>query len=441
MKNGAILLSQGYILTMRDEREAKELKVGSVGVVDGRIVMLSYDTAEAEAQFKGAHPECEVIDCAGCVIMPGLVNTHTHVSMTLMRNYADDMELMDWLNNHIWKFEAKLTEEDIAVGARVGIAEMLLTGCTTFVDMYFSEAAIAREVERMGCRALLTETILDGREGIFIPDMDRLREVAAGCSRVECAVSPHAPYTCSPATLAIARDYAAKYDLPLTIHLSETTAERDIIAERYGMTPTEYLDREGIINSRTILAHCVYLSDSDQEIIASRGASVAHNAESNLKLASGIAPVVKYMREGINCTIGTDGASSNNDLNMWGELRTASLLQRVVESDPTALGAYETLKMATLYGARAIGREDLGHLSEGALADIVVMEMSGVHMRPMHNRVSALVYSANGGEVRDVMVDGVMRVRHHELLGVDLEAEIQEAERRCAAIIERIEKN
>ncbi len=437
----AILLSGGVILTMQDEAEATNPKVGSIGVVDGKIEMICFAQENEEAKFKAKYPDCKVIECEGKVIMPGLINTHTHVSMTLMRNYADDMELMEWLTKHIWPFEGKLSDEDIAAGARLGIAEMLLGGCTTFVDMYWSEFAIAREVERMGARALLAESILDGREGLFVRDMDRLREAAASSSRVECAVAPHAPYTCSPATLKIARDYAEQHNLPIMIHLSETTAERDIIAERYGCSPAKYLDQEGIITDSTILAHAVYLSDEDIKLVAARGASLSHNAQSNLKLASGIAPVAKYMREGVNCSIGTDGASSNNDLNMWEELRTASLLQRVVEMDPAALTAYETLKMATVYGAKTISRDDLGVLSEGSTADIIVVDMGGVHMRPRHNVVSSLVYCATASDVSDVIVDGAIVVRNGELLGVDIESEIADVERRCKAIISLVEQS
>lgn len=411
----------------------ERVEEGYIGIVNDKIEMVAYTEAEAE-EFKKNHPDCEQIDCSNTAIMPGLINTHTHVSMTLLRNYADDMELMEWLTKHIWPFESKLTDEDIAAGARLGIAEMLLGGCTTFVDMYWSEFAIAEVVEQMGCRALLAESILDGREGLFVRDMDRLRAVADGSTRVMCGVAPHAPYTCSPATLKIARDYAEQHKLPMMIHLSETQSEQETIAERYGCTSAEYLDREGIIKEDTILAHSIYLSESDVELLAARGASVAHNAQSNLKLASGIAPIAKYLRSGVNCTIATDGASSNNDLDMWEELRTASLLQRVVERDPAALSCYETLKMATLYGARALGRDDLGALVEGAQADIIVVDLGGVHMRPRHNILSSLVYCAKGSDVRDVMVEGKVLVRNGTLLGVDLEAVMSDVESRCERI-------
>ncbi len=431
---------------------AVEPRIGSIAVVDGKIEAIYYAaetaettetaaeiTAEAEEEtFLRQNPSCEIIECEGKAVMPGLINTHTHVSMTLMRNYADDMELMEWLTQHIWKFEAELSVEDIAAGARLGIAEMLLGGTTTFVDMYWSDFEIAKVVDQMGIRALLAESVLDGREGFFVRDMDRLREVSKDMSRVECAVGPHAPYTCSAATLALARDYAAQHNLPITIHLSETLSEQETIKERYGCTPAEYLDREGMLSERTILAHAIYLSDSDIELIASRGCSIAHNAQSNLKLASGIAPVVKYMRGGINCTIATDGASSNNDLDMWEELRTASLLQRVVEMDPAALDAYKTLLMATRYGARAIGRSDLGVLREGATADIIVVDLSAVHLRPRHNVVSSLVYCAKSSDVSDVLVDGVVRVRGGVLMGVDLESEIRDVEARCRRIVEKL---
>ncbi len=406
---------------------------GWVGVEANRITMVSYDECDAE-KFR-ASGECREIDCCGMVIMPGLVNTHTHIPMTLMRNYADDMELMEWLTGHIWKFESKLSEGDIESGTRVGVAELLLGGCTSFVDMYWSEFAIARVVREMGIRAQLTETILDGRGELFVRDMDRLREEAAGCSRISCGVSPHAPYTCSAETLEIARSYAERHNLAISVHLSETQGEVETIKERYGVTPLEYLERAGVVKEGTILAHCIYLDTEEMDRIAQSGAAVAHNAQSNLKLASGIAPISQMMERGVVCSLATDGASSNNDLDMWEEMRTAALLQRVKEMNPTVMPAYELLRMATIYGARAMGYSDLGVVEEGALADIIVVDTRGLHHRPRHNVVSSLLYCGKSADVQYVVVDGVLRVDAGELVGVDVEAICSDAEARCERIV------
>ncbi|MFI3303710.1 MAG: amidohydrolase [Rikenellaceae bacterium] len=430
-----ILLSEGEILTMK-EQTTPTPQTGWVGVVDNRIAMVSYDSTDAD-NFRDAG-ECREIDCRGMVIMPGLVNTHTHIPMTLMRNYADDMELMEWLTGYIWKFEAQLSEEDIAAGTRLGIAELLLGGCTSFVDMYWSEYAIAEVTRQMGARALLCESILDGRDELFVRDMDRLRSVTEGCSRVRCGVAPHAPYTCSPATLEIARDYAEKHNLPITIHLSETPSERPGIEEKYGCSPLSYIEKAGVVKESTILAHCVYIEEQEMERIAQSGAAVAHNAQSNLKLASGVAPISQMKDKGMNCTIATDGASSNNDLDMWEEMRTTALVQRVKEMNPTVLPAYDLLKMATVNGAKALGYSDLGVVECGALADLIVVDIRGIHHRPRHNIISSLVYCGKSSDVKYVVVDGELLVDNREVVGVDIEALCQDAEARCARIAEAL---
>ncbi len=432
-KSRALLLAGGEILTMC-EREHTEPRVGWVGIVGNRIEMVSYEAADAE-RFTAQYEGVEVIDCSGRVVMPGLINTHTHVSMTLLRNYSDDMELMDWLQA-IWRVEAKMEAADIELGARLGIAEMLLGGVTTFVDMYWMEDSVAKAVSDMGIRAMLTEAVLDGREELFLAAMDRLRAEAEGCSRITVGVGPHAPYTCSPATLGVARDYAKRYNLPITIHLSETESERAIIEERYGCSPLEYIDREGCLQPNTILAHCVYLNDAESQRVAEVGASVAHNAQSNMKLASGVAPIASMSAGGVRCTIATDSASSNNDLDMWEEMRTTQFLQRATTLKATVLPAYDVLRMATVEGAAAIGMAgELGVICEGALADIIVVDISKPHFRPRHSVVSSLLYCAKGGDVTTVIVDGEVRVDGSRLVGVDVDSICRAAEERVVSLI------
>ncbi len=397
------LLSRGYLVTMEAEA-AMQPQCGFVGIEGERIALVSYDEAEALEWVGG---DGEVIDCTGCVVMPGLINTHSHISMTLLRNYADDMELSEWLNDYIWVFEAHLTEEDIYNGARLAIVEMLQGGTTSFVDMYFQEHTIAKAVKELGIRALLTECVLDFNRADYTERLDKLRAAAADCSRIDVGVAPHAPYTCDRETLALAVDYAAKYDLPMTVHLSETATERAMVESARGLSPLDYLVDCGAVTDRTILAHSIYLTDEEIASIAKLGASVAYNAQSNMKLASGIAPVVAMQSEGVNCTIATDGASSNNDLDMWDEMRSAALLQRVSTLSPTAMSAYEVLYAATRGGAKAIGKgSELGSLTVGYRADLLVVDLGKPHNRPLHNIISALVYSVKSSDVREVYIDG-----------------------------------
>lgn len=404
-------------------------RVGWVGVEQNKIALVSYSKEEAEAWSKEG--ETQRIECRGRIIMPGLINTHSHISMTLLRNYADEAELMEWLTNYIWPFEARLTAEDITSGARLGVAEMLLGGTTTFVDMYWQESAVAQAVEQMGIRALLTECVLDGREESFLEGMQRLEEAASRCSRVTAGVGPHAPYTCSEQTLRLAAEYAEKRNMPLTIHLSETAFERDMMSAKGALSPLDYLCKAGVVTPRTLLAHSVYLTEEEIARVAELGASVAHNAQSNMKLASGIAPISDMLRAGVNCTIATDGASSNNDLDMWEEMRTTLLLQRVSKLSAKALTPYEVLYMATHAGAKAIGMsETLGSIEVGKIADIAVIDGRKPHMRPRDNSYSALVYCGKASDVEHLFVDGVQRVCGGEIVGADIEAIISDVEER-----------
>lgn len=434
------MLAGGEILTMAQEPNSATIeapKVGWVATQDGKIALVTYDKSEAD-KFLADNPACNVVDCSGMVLMPGLINTHTHVSMTLMRNMTGDMELMEWLNDHIWPFEALQSEDDITAGAKLGMAEMILGGTTAFVDMYWTEVAVAKAAEQMGMRALLAESVLDGREDSFKENLARLVERCKGSELLRPAVGPHAPFTCSPATMKLSVETAKKYDTPLTIHISESPSEQPMVAERYGVTPTEYTAKHGALTNRTIIAHAVHLTDNDIEIIAKSGASVAHNVQSNMKLASGVAPITELVRRGVNCTVATDSASSNNDLNMWEEIRTTPFLQRVVSLDPMAISGYDVLYMATRNAARAIGytNDELGIIRTGALADIIAVDLTAPHMRPRHNTISALVYCATAADVRHVVIGGELRLKDRALVNAPatLEQIINDAESRALAL-------
>ncbi|MFI3318439.1 MAG: amidohydrolase [Rikenellaceae bacterium] len=355
--------------------------------------------------------------------------------MTLMRNMTDDVELMKWLTEHIWPMEAKLTGDDIEAGARLGIAEMLLGGTTSFVDMYWQSHRVAGAAEELGIRALVSLCVLDHTVENMEADFAPLRAIADRSPLITAGLGPHAPYTCSPETLDRVAEFSAENGIPLNIHLSEAPSEAAIIDERYGMEPTAYLDAHNILRPTTILAHAIHLSDEAIETIAARGASIASNPQSNMKLASGIAPIVKLQSAGVNCTVGTDGASSNNDLDMWDELRTLSLLQKVENMEPTTLPDYESLKLVTVNGARALGMEGkLGILRAGALADIIAVDLSKPHHRPRHNPLASLLYCARASDVAMVMIGGKIVVHEGKLLSADIEEICSRAEAAVAAL-------
>ncbi len=427
------LFYNAQILTMTHAEPT--LINGAVGVVGERIALVSQSQEEI-SHFEEQHPDLRKIDCKRKLIMPGLINTHTHVAMTLQRSTGDDVELMPWLNNIVWPFEARQSDEDIKAGARLGIAEMLLGGTTTFVDMYWSEAVIASAVEDMGIRALLGESCLDAVMEGFEAKLISLKERAAACNRISAVVAPHAPYTCCKETLQQCVELAQKHELSLMIHLAETKSESQTIRDLYNQTPTEYLDSCGMITPSTILAHSIHLSAQDIEIIKSRGAHVAHNPQCNMKISSGVAPIPTLLSEGVNCSIGTDGVCSNNDLDMWDEMRTASFIHKHTAESPLVMPAYEVLKMATVGGAKAIGREgELGVIAEGALADIILLNINRLHYRPHHDIISSLVYCGKAADVECVMVNGELLVEDYTLLNCDIEALCTDVEERSRAIL------
>jgi 5-methylthioadenosine/S-adenosylhomocysteine deaminase len=434
--------------------DSRKYFTGSVAIEGNRIVMVA-DESEPDyrrkvEEFRVADPGAKVIEGRGKLLMPGLINTHTHVAMTLMRNLADDIPLMVWLNERVWPFEALLGAEEIAVGARLGMAEMLLGGTTTIVDMYWHEAAVGRVASDMGIRAVLCPSFVDGRRmEEFERDLPATLKVAATCDRLSVRIAPHAAYTTSPENLRRAVALAREHGIGLTIHLSETLDEQNIIKERYGATPTEHLHSLGLFDADlpvpTIAAHCVYLSDGDMDILRDGGVTVAHNPQSNMKLASGAAPVARMLSRGLNVALGTDGASSNNDLDMWDEMRSASLLGKLTAADTAVMPAYEVLKMATVHGARALGMEGLpgqkgrlGVIAEGALADIVVVDTRKPHWCPANNPVSALVYSAKASDVESVFVAGRQVVSEGRVVGLDMEGLMREVEKTTDAIRRKV---
>lgn len=386
---------------------------GSVAIDGNRIISLSDDFV----------PDM-VIDGTGKIAMPGLINTHTHAAMTLMRGYADDMELMDWLVNKIWPLEAKLSSDDIYCGAMLAVAEMISSGTTTYVDMYWDVAANAKVVEQSKIRSFFSVTAMDRNidavEASMDSDVGKYHGSMEG--RLGLMIAPHAPYTCSPDTLRRCVEIAKRHDLILHTHLCETTVEVDGIRSQYGFaTPVDYYESAGVFDVSVLAAHCVHVTDGDIAKLKHYGVSVAHNPISNMKLASGTAPVDRMMKAGVNVALGTDGASSNNNLDMFEEMRTATLLQKLITQDPKALRAYETLKMVTVNGAEALGMAgELGVIREGALADIILIDSRAPHLNPLHNVVASLVYGGKGSDVTDVIVDGNILMLGRELQTINV---------------------
>ncbi len=361
------------------------------------------------------------------LILPGLINMHTHAAMTLFRGIADDLPLKTWLEEHIFPAEARLTADVVSLGTELACAEMIRCGTTGFVDMYLFEDAVAEVVDRVGMRGWLGEGLFDFPSPSFpsgeeaLKETERLMQKWAGHPRITITVDPHTPYTCNPELLKKAQRVASANDALVVIHLAETRWEDQEIRARYGFSPTEHLKELGVLSERLLAVHCVVLSERDIRLLAEAGVKVCHCPESNLKLASGVAPVPELLDAGVVVTLGTDGAASNNDLDLMSEMDTAAKLPKGLRNDPTLLSAPAALSMATVWAARALGREDLGELKTGAKADLAVVNLDQVHMRPCYNPISHIVYVARSGDVQDVMVAGRFLMEDWRLTTIDEE--------------------
>ena len=351
----------------------------------------------------------ELIEGSGKLAIPGLVNAHTHLAMTLFRGYADDMELMPWLSEKIWPLEAKLTAEDVRWGTKLGCLEMIRSGITCYNDMYYFMDEAARATKEMGLRAVLSGVLFDMRPDL-IEEAEPFIRRWKNDDLIVPAVGPHAVYTCSEETLSRALDLAEKHDVMIHIHLSETRSEVESFAKNRGKSPVEYLDSLGFLSDRVVAAHCVWLSPQDVSIIADRGVNVAHCSISNHKLASGIAPLDRLARAGARICLGTDGASSNNSLNLFQEMKTTAVAQKCAHSRPDLFAAGEVWRMATENAYTAF-RLDMG-LRAGAIADLSLIDLKKPWFCPLadDNIVSHLVYSAQGG-VETTIVGGRVLMR------------------------------
>ncbi|MFI3265932.1 MAG: amidohydrolase [Rikenellaceae bacterium] len=418
-----ILIKNILILPMSQAEDSPRYFEGSIGVSGSKIEFVSADATLVQAfERKYSSEGLTIIDGKGKLAMPGLVNTHNHVAMTIMRSYADDMVLNEWLEKKIFPFEDMLTRDDIFQGARFGMAEMLLGGTTAFVDMYWNNDALADAALETGMRAVAGCSLVDASVAKFEREIEMMVSKYRGVSdTLSIYAAPHAPYTCGPDAIKRVVAICDKYSLGVHTHINETQWELDVIKKNYGVDPVSYYDNLGLFDRPTIAAHAVYVDDRDIELFVRKGINIAHNPQSNMKMSAGIAPVAKMLDAGVNVALGTDGTCSNNDLDMWDEMRTAAFLQKVSTGDPCAMNAYQTLEMATVRGARAIGRgDDLGRLEVGFQADIVLVDIEKPHYYPRNDMASLLVYCGKASDVDTVLVAGEVVVRGGELSSGDV---------------------
>ena len=424
----SLVVTNATVVTM--DAAGRVIANGAVAVDGSDIV--GVDTADAIGrQFRGA----ETIDAAGQVVMPGLINTHTHAPMVLFRGLADDLSLMDWLTKYMFPAEAKtVSPEFVRAGTRLATLEMIQSGTTTYADMYYFEEEVAKETKAAGMRGVLGETIIQfpvadaktpaealARAEIFITTFK-------GDALVTPAVAPHAIYTNDGATLTAARSLSKRYGVPTLIHLAETQDEVKTTQEKYKQSPVAYLDSLGFLSPGVLLAHAVWVSDAEVAVLKARGVGVSHNPESNMKLASGTAPVPAYLKAGVALGLGTDGAASNNDLDMFESMRMAAFLHKLQSMDPRAVSAKDALQMATMGGARALGMErQIGSLETGKKADLIVVGMSSARQTPMYDPFSHLVYVTRGDDVRTTIVNGKVLMRDRKMLTLNEPAILQEA--------------
>ncbi|NOZ78594.1 MAG: amidohydrolase, partial [Acidobacteria bacterium] len=373
-------------------------------------------------------PQSEVLDASGCIILPGLVNTHSHLAMTLLRGLADDLPLKEWLENHVWPAEKEhMNREAVRAGTALAAAEQLLAGVTTTTDMYFFDDEVAEVLAGIGMRGVIAESLLDfPTPRCSGPDemIDRQRELIEAYKDhplITPSVAPHSPYTVGATSLVREAELAEEYGVPLQIHLSETRWEVNKLLEEKGVSPVRYLADLGVLSDNTIAAHCVHVSSDDIALLAELEVGVAHNPVSNLKLASGIAPVPAMLEAGVTVGLGTDGTASNNTLDLMRDMQVAALLHKGVSGQPTAIPAFEALRMATTGGASVLGLQDtIGVLREGMEADLVCIDAGVPHATPLFDPVSHLVYAARSADVRHTIVRGKILVRDRELQTLDL---------------------
>jgi 5-methylthioadenosine/S-adenosylhomocysteine deaminase len=431
MESIDILIINGSVLTM--DPQDTLIENGAVAVSADRIVEVG-----TEDVLSASYQAAKIIDARGGIIMPGLVNTHTHAAMTCFRGLADDLPLMTWLHDYIFPAEAKLTFDIVYQGTLLACSEMILSGTTTFCDMYLFEEAVAQAVKEAGMRAVVGEVIYDFPSPNYGPVEDGLKYTEALIEKwrddplITIAVEPHSAYVCSPDLLQKARAIADRNGVPIVIHLSETEREVVQIREKYGRTPVAHLAEIGFLCPNLIADHCVALTAEDTALLKNFDVKIAHNPESNMKLASGVAPIPELLKQGITVGIGTDGCASNNNLDLFQEMDTAAKLHKVHTLDPTVMDARTVVSMATIDGARVLGMGAIiGSLEAGKKADIIIIDIRSPHLMPMYNIYSHLVYAVTGSDVVTSVVNGRVLMEDRVLTTLDVD-EVMAAVNRIA---------
>lgn len=416
-----LLIVGGTIVTMDESRSV--IENGFIAVRDGKIIYIG----DGRNFPPNSRPK-QTINAKGKVIIPGLINTHTHIPMTLFRGIADDLDLQDWLTKFIFPAEAKnVNEKFVRAGTRLGLAELIRGGTTTYCDMYYFEDAIADETSKAGVRGVLGQTLID----FPAPDNKTWAEMLAKTEKfvkkwqanqlIIPAVAPHAPYTVSQEHLLETRKLSDKLNAPLIIHLAEANTETEFIQQNHkGLRPIEFVEKIGFLSNKTIAAHVIQANEKEIDILKNRGVGVAHNPQSNMKIAAGVAPVPLMLKKGLRLGLGTDGAASNNDLSLWEEMDTAAKLHKIFSGDPKVVSAKEVFEMATIGGARALHLEDkIGSLEQGKIADIVTLDFDSLNQTPMYNIYSHLVYATKANNVNTVIINGKIVMKEKNLLTLD----------------------
>jgi 5-methylthioadenosine/S-adenosylhomocysteine deaminase len=424
-KSADILVTNGTVLTLG--ADLTEIINGAIAINQDTI------TAVGPANEFGDWHISQVIDARGGIIMPGLINSHTHAAMTCFRGLADDLQLMTWLNDHIFPAEAKLDDQKVYAGTLLACAEMIMSGTTCFCDMYLFEDAVARAAKKAGVRAVVGEVLYDFNSPNYGPIENgfkytqKLIDTWQNDPLVTIAVEPHSTYLCAPQLLKKAFKLTQSFNLPLVIHLAESKSENNQIKERYSRTPVEHLAELGVLAPNVLACHCVELTDNDIALLRRFDVKVAHNAESNMKLASGVAPIPRLINEEICVGMGTDGCASNNDLDLFLEMDSVAKLHKAKTLDPTVMDALTVLKMATINGARALGLDRaIGSLEIGKKADLIIIDTNKPHLTPMYNPVSHLVYAVMGSDVTTSIINGNVVMEDGQIKTMDINAVMED---------------
>ncbi len=433
-----IIITGGTLLTMSAGMEI--IEDGFVGIKDSVIVAAGANKDSAHAAFRAK----ETIDASGCVVMPGLVNTHTHLPMVCFRGMADDLPLMKWLTGHIFPAEARFVNRKMVYdGATLAMSEMILSGTTTFCDGYFHEDSITEAVDAAGMRAVVSQGFAD----FVMPDKLAVKKIMAAADRfvkkwlpraplITPAFFCHSPYTCSPETLVRVKEAAREAGILYLIHLLENKDETQTIVDRFGKEPVRHLLELGVLDEQTIAVHCNWLTPGNINVFADLGVKVSHNPESSMKLAAGVAPVPEMLKKGIAVGIGTDGCASNNDMDMFREMDTAAKVHKVKSLDPTLMNAQTVCKLATTGGAKILGLDKLiGSIEMGKKADIILVDMNQLHLTPLYNYYSQIVYAARGADVKTSIINGRIVMKDRNLLTIDISTAMKNVRSVAAEII------